>query len=421
MPFWLSVWARHSRAGKTLIFKIVHRASSMVKRLDRRLPNSRWRPGIMFVQATEAAVLPPVVNAAVLMAEKGWNVTVLTAPLAGKQLDFPVHPFIDIQTLPARPSHVMSKLKYLHYTAQAMRLVYSTRPNVVYASDQLGAGPGLVAAKAIGARLACHEHDSPAPGAPRSVLRRLRAAAARKADVVIFPNEERAQLARAEIGFSPDRLHIVWNMPRKSEVPPIADAPDEPMILYYHGSITPERVPQTLVDAIRRFDGSIRLHVAGFEVPSSDGYIDRLQRHGTIPDGKPLVQYLGLAPLHSQLLAAAAQAHVGLALMPLSSGDVNMQHMTGASNKIFDYMAAGLATLVSDLPDWRREYVATGFARACDPTSVDSLTATLSWFRDNPGLRREMGARNRAKILADWNYDTAFAPVIELFEAWVND
>ena len=393
----------------------------MVKQLNRRVPNSRRRPRIIFIQATEAAVLPPVVNAAALMAESGWNVTVLTAPLAGKRLDFPAHPLIDIQTLPERSSHVMSKLAYLHYTARAMRLAYSTGPDVVYASDQLGVGPGLLAAKASGARLAYHEHDSPAPNAVGSVLRRLRAAGGRKADVVIFPNEERAELARAEIEFSPDRLHIVWNMPRKSEVPPVASAPHEPMILYYHGSITPERVPLTLVDAIRRFNGGIRLHVAGFEVPSSDGHIDRLQRHGTTKNGQPLVQYLGLTRLHSQLLAAAAQTHVGLALMPPSSNDVNMQHMTGASNKIFDYMAAGLATLVSDLPDWRREFVATGFARACDPTSIDSMTAALSWFRDNPGSRGEMGARNRAKILADWNYDTAFAPLIELFQAWVND
>ena len=53
----------------------------------------------------------------------------------------------------------------------------------------------------------------------------------------------------------------------------------------------------------------------------------------------------------------AARAHVGLALMPLNSNDLNMRHMTGASNKPFDYMAAGLALLVSDLPDWRQMFV----------------------------------------------------------------
>lgn len=378
------------------------------------------QPRILFIQATDAATLPPIVNAAILLAENGWNVTVLTAPLAGKKFAFPPHPAIDIREMPVRPTHVMSKLNYLHYSASALWLARSIRPVVVYASDQLGAGPGLLAAKASGARLVYHEHDSPALGTTGSVLRRLRAAAARQADLVIFPNEERARFAQAEIDFAANRLRVIWNLPRKSEMPSIAAGDADPMVLYYHGSITPERLPPTVIEAVCRFDGGVRLHVAGFEVPSSDGHIDRLVRLGTTDKGEPLVRYLGLAPLHSDLLAAAAHAHVGLALMPPSSSDVNMQHMTGASNKIFDYMAAGLATLVSDLPDWRRQFVATGFARPCDPTSVDSVAAELSWFRDNPDLRCEIGARSRAKIQADWNYDTAFAPVIRSFQDWVD-
>ena len=45
-------------------------------------------PRILFVQATEAAALPPVINAAVLLAESGWKVTVLTAPIAGETCPF---------------------------------------------------------------------------------------------------------------------------------------------------------------------------------------------------------------------------------------------------------------------------------------------------------------------------------------------
>ena len=321
--------------------------------------------------------------------------------------------------MPARPTHVMSKFNYLRYSASALRLAQSMRPDVVYVSDPLGAGPGLLAAKAYGARLVYHEHDSPAPAAA-AVLRRLRATAARRADLIIFPNEERARLAQAEIGFTPDRLRVIWNLPRKSEMPPIAVRGADPLVLYYHGSITPERLPATVIEAARRFEGTVRVHIAGFEVPSSDGHIDRLIRLGTTDKGEQLVRYLGLAPLHSDLLATAAAADVGLALTPPSSTDVNMRHMTGASNKIFDYMASGLATLVSDLPDWRRQFVATGFARACDPTSTDSVAAALSWFRDNPELRHEMSARNRAKILADWNYDTAFASVIRSCQSWIS-
>jgi glycosyltransferase involved in cell wall biosynthesis len=360
-------------------------------------------------------------NAAVLMAESGWNVSVLTAPIEGFDLAFSEHAHIEIHAMPERPSHVMSKLNYLRYTARALQLARTMRPDVVYASDQLGGGAGLLAAKATGAHLVYHEHDSPEPDAAWSLSRSLRTASARRADAVILPNAERGRLAQAEIGFSMNHLHIIWNMPRKSEVPSVAVKADQPMIVYYHGSITPERLPLTAIDAVCRFQGAVRLRFAGYEVAGSEGYIRTIEQHGIAQSGEPLVQYLGQVPSHSDLLAQASQTHIGLALMPPSGGDVNMQNMTGASNKVFEYMSVGLAALVSDLPDWRREFVTTGFARACDPARVESIAAALSWFRDNPGLRREIGERNRAKILADWNYETAFAPLRELFDGWVND
>ena len=55
-----------------------------------------------------------------------------------------------------------------------------------------------------------------------------------------------------------------------------------------------------------------------------------------------------------------------------------MLHMAGASNKPFDYMAAGLALLVSDQPDWRAMFVEPGYARACDPTDPSSIATSLA-------------------------------------------
>ena len=47
-----------------------------------------------------------------------------------------------------------------------------------------------------------------------------------------------------------------------------------------------------------------------------------------------------------------------LALLCLSKVlDINLNYMTGASNKPFDYMACGLALLVCDLSDWKQMYV----------------------------------------------------------------
>jgi glycosyltransferase involved in cell wall biosynthesis len=121
---------------------------------------------------------------------------------------------------------------------------------------------------------------------------------------------------------------------------------------------------------------------------------------------------VGQIPGRADLIAAAAQAHIGLALMPCHSSDLNISHMTGASNKPFDYMAASLALLVSDRPDWRDMFVRPGYALACDPTDPTSIAAAFAWFLDHPAERRAMGARGRAKIAAEWNSDVVFATVL---------
>ena len=75
-------------------------------------------------------------------------------------------------------------------------------------------------------------------------------------------------------------------------------------------------------------------------------------------------------------------------------------------------MAAGLALLVSDRPDWRTMLVDPGFALSCDPAEIGSIRTALGWLIDHPEARAEMGARGRAKIAGHWNYDRAFCRVI---------
>jgi glycosyltransferase involved in cell wall biosynthesis len=366
---------------------------------------------VLFIQATDPAAYPPLIHASMLMAEAGWEVTFLSAPFEGNQLGLPRHPRIAVRAIPLRPSHVMAKPAYAGYAAAAARLALRLQPEIVYASDPLGAGPGLLAARLARARLVYHEHDSPAPASLHPALARARAAAAKRAELVIFPNEARAGIAQAELGFSADRLRIVWNMPRLAELPALDSRPEAPLVLHYHGSITPDRLPLAVAEAVRRLCGRACLRITGYEAPGEAGYVQRLLELGGGGSSTGSVDYSGQVS-RADLVATAAQAHLGLALMPCHNRDLNLAHMTGASNKPFDYMAAGLALLVSDRPDWRDMFVAPGYGRACDPTDPASIASALTWFIDHPAERRAMAARGRARIAAEWNYDSAFAPVM---------
>jgi glycosyltransferase involved in cell wall biosynthesis len=346
------------------------------------------------------------------MADAGWHVTFLSAPVADDVLAMDAHPRIKNHSVRLRGSHVMGHVDYALYSAAAARLALQQRPQIVYASDPLGAGPGLLAARLSGARLIYHEHDSPSPGTLHPIVARLRARAARSAGLVVFPNKARADFAQNDLNISDDKLRIVWNVPRLCELAPSTAPPEPPLIVYYHGSISPERVPETVAAAARRMGGRVEFRIAGYEAPGARGYIRRLVGGDGDTAVSAPIRYIGAVPSRLELLAEAANAHVGMALMPLNSSDVNMRNMTGASNKPFDYMAVGLTLLVSDRPDWIKMFVEPGFARAVDPTSVESLTAAFEWILEHPQERRAMAARARRKIETAWNYETTFAPLL---------
>jgi glycosyltransferase involved in cell wall biosynthesis len=368
---------------------------------------------VLFLQCTNAGLYPPIIHVAQLMAHRGWLADVLSSPDSGTaSVQMLARPGLCHHTTRVRPQNAVRPHEYVEFSARAVMLACRLRPNVVYASDPWACGPGLLSARLSGAALVYHEHDTPSAGILRRSIARLRSAAIKRASIVILPNSDRGHVVCGEVAQTGSKLRIVWNVPQIGEVPPRVVKDATILRLYFHGSITPDRLPVAVIDAIRRFRGRVKLSVVGYEVPGAPGYVEHLLALGR-DSGNALVDYLGQIPTREELLRTAANADVGLSFMPKVSNDVNMRHMVGASNKPFDYMAAGLALLVTDLPDWKAAYCATGFGRSCDPSDTESIARELSWFLDHPAELRSMGERGRKKIQEEWNYDTAFAGVLD--------
>ncbi len=365
---------------------------------------------ILFVQATDPAAYPPLIRAGALMAERGHRVRFLSSPIQGSAMRMPDLPMVEVESLPARPTHVMTRAAYARYVRAAWRAARTFRPDLVYASDPLGALPGLLAARVAGATLVYHEHDSPdSERRLHPVMRRARRVALRRARLVIFPNEDRAREVLGEVRFPVERLRIVWNLPRQSAVAQPRERAMHPLVLYYHGSINSERLPREVLEAVLRLP-DVRLRVIGYETAGGQGHLASLRALAEAAGRPSALEIVGEVPCMTPDLMSEAQ--VGLALVPAESTDINMRHMTGASNKPFDYLASGLALLVSDRPDWRSLFVDAGFARACMPTSVESIAEAIGWFIEHPEATRAMGEAGRRQVRDAWNYDTAFAPIL---------
>src|SRR5690606_11386581 len=226
------------------------------------------------------------------------------------------------------------------------------------------------------------------------------------------PSDGRAKRLSAETGRAD--VAVVWNVPLRREVAPPERGPRAggDTRLLYHGSIVPARVPDTLLRALARLPRTVSCCITGYD-PAGGAYQEHLRALAAELKLTDRVEFTGPIGTRQELMERCAEFDVGLSLLPLNPTDFNEQTMLGASNKPFDYLAAGLALLVPDRGDWHRTFVEPGYGVSCDPASVASLEAAIRWLHENPESRVRMGAAGRERILTEWNYETAFAPVLE--------
>ena len=375
---------------------------------------------IVYVQYTNPAAYPPLEHSSRILANRGWEV--LFVGMEGKEVRsfrLPEHPRVRVRLMPYCPPGWRQKLHYARFAAAALGRIVTERPDWVYASDLWAAPIASVAAR-LGFRVLYHEHDwiGPAVGGPASAAAALAQAARRdlawRARVCVLPNEERAD-AFSRLGGGRDVL-TVWNCPRLEEVAPEREPARDEFRLIYYGSIVPQRLPSAVLDALALLPGKVRLTIIGYATIGYPNYPAELRHRADALGLGARVRFLGSLPTRQELLAHCRNSHLGLALMPRAGADDNERTMAGASNKAFDYLAAGIPVLLSDLPAWRRMFGDAGYGRACDPDDPRSIAAAVAELVRDPIGTQQAGESGRQRILDEWNYERQFEPVLAQLE-----
>jgi glycosyltransferase involved in cell wall biosynthesis len=358
-----------------------------------------------------------------ILAENGWQVLVLGIGSRGTDaLRFASHPKIQMRTLKYCRPGWRQKLHFLWFTSWVWLTALRWHPQWVYASDPLSGPVAWTLSFFSRWQLIYHEHDSPSPalsGQPsmagqfmRFVLWTRRQVAWRAA-FCILPNQARAELFKLSTKTQRPVL-CVWNCPARADAKRVAPstAQGDELVLLYHGSIVPARVPLAVLEAISMLPDKVRFQLAGYETIGHPGYVATLQTEAGLFGVREQLEYLGAFP-REKLLPLCRGATVGLSLIAEATSDLNEQTMIGASNKPFEYLACGIPLLVSDLPEWKETFIVPGYALACRSSDAESIARSLLWFIEHPEEAREMGERGRQRILADWNYETQFQKVQE--------
>ncbi|MGH7470078.1 MAG: glycosyltransferase [Longimicrobiales bacterium] len=369
---------------------------------------------ILYVQYTNPANYPPLQHSSRMLAEDGWQVRFIGSRTSGADLAMQAHPSLTLRLLGHVPPGPLQKLHYAAFQALVVTEIMRWRPHWLYASD-LWSCPAALWAARLGCRVVYHEHDEPASQNASIFTRtclRARSRLASRAAACILPNESRRErFAEQHAGA---HTITVWNCPQLQEVQEMRSAESgRGFVLHYHGNIGAPLVPETLLNALRLLPGDVRLRVFGYETIGSRGYSQHLRLRARNLGIEPRFELHG--PVNrSALWPEMRRAAVGISLVPLSSTDANLEALAGASNKTFDYLAAGLALLICDRKDWTGVF--GEFGAACNPGNAQSVAAALRRLYDDRAGTRARGEQGRQHVLQEWNYQHQFQPVKALLD-----
>jgi glycosyltransferase involved in cell wall biosynthesis len=169
---------------------------------------------------------------------------------------------------------------------------------------------------------------------------------------------------------------------------------ERPHEVAYLGSISAYRGATELVHALERLpDGlEVQLLMAGSVYPES--YLKELS---DMP-GWSRVQFLGWQS-RSGVARILGRARIGLVTIhPL----VNYLHSW--PTKLFEYMAAGIPVIASDLPRCRQIVEESHCGLLVDPLDVKSIADALQWLLERPTEAEDMGKRGRDAFRKKYNW-----------------
>jgi len=311
---------------------------------------------------------------------------------------------------PARPR----VRKQWRRQARAARIALRLRPSIYHLHDPhlIPLGLGL---KALGARVVYDRHED-FPAHARSKLLGRPARAWLKATMWRALEWLAARTFDGFVCASPDLVAplprgsaiVVNNYPLRSlfesEPAPPADRNDT---IVYAGMITAIRGLNELIEAVEMLpaDRQWRLQLIGTFRPAS--LIDRIR-------ASPATHRIDVLPWqpYPVMLEHLARARAGVILLH----PVPNHYDPTRSNKLFEYMAAGLPVVASALPRWKDVVEGVGCGLTVDPQDPVAIAGALERLLTDSAEAGAMGRRGREAFLSTFNWDAEAARLLSLYD-----
>jgi glycosyltransferase involved in cell wall biosynthesis len=301
---------------------------------------------------------------------------------------------------PGFASRVRRLAVTLAYYAGGIRLALRVRPALVHANDYNTMWIGVAAKLLLGTPVVydCHELWPDRNGRPewRPWLIACEALFVRLADVTITASPGYAQAIASRYRVAPPR--VVRNIPRMPLHAHGRNGNRTARVAVYLGGVMPGRGLEQAIQALR-LAPEVRMRVVG---PGRVPYRASLERMARAAGVEDRLEIREAVPL-SQALESIAGCEMGLMLIQ----PVCRSYELTLPNKLFEYAAAGLPILASDLPVIGAVVRSEGIGEVVPADDIEQIARAMQRLADHDANAQ---ARERAVAFAQretWDTERA--------------
>lgn len=303
---------------------------------------------------------------------------------------------------------VMSRL-WAHFSM--LRHLIAAKPTVIHAHDVNTLPTAWLASRISGAKLVYDAHEISTSREGYSGLRKLVGVVEKSlmpsAVATITTTDARAKFFRRAYGVP--RPLVLQNRPRLQSLKQSTRIRDELAleqqwpIIVYQGGVQSGRGLERLVRAAAQVPNAYFVFIGGGRLDSS------LRAIATELGLEQRVLFIPTVAL-ADLPSYTASADIGV--QPIENTCLN--HFTTDSNKLFEYVQAGLPVVASDLPEIRRVIRAHDLGMLVSPGDTSALVAALNALVSNEPLRLRYSAC-AAQAAAELSWESQEHELLSLY------